>query len=86
MAVVTSRMPGLNLAAREDVPVEPQPMARKEPPCGSAKGRAAGDLTATILGNLARHGEPPAVVSGKPGRPGVCLDAQARCLYGTRAG
>ena len=82
MTVLTSRMPGLGLAAQEEEPIASSKSARSKEHVspGRLTRGAAGDLAAAVLGNLALHAEPRAVVSGEPGRPGVCLDAQARRL------
>src|SRR5262249_16011145 len=42
-------------------------------PGRAVDGRAAGDLAAAVLWDLALHAEPHAVVPGEPGRPGVRL-------------
>ena len=76
VTVLTSRVPGLALPAREEVPVEASSAGSSRP----ADGRAAGDLAAAVLGDVALHAEPRALVRAQPGRPGVCLDAQARRL------
>ena len=47
---------------------------------GAAHGGAACNFAASFLGNVALHAKSQAVVSGEPGRPGIRLDAQARCL------
>ena len=82
VTVVTSRItgPGAGRARGSAGHLDRKMPGRRDMSLRAAEHRAAGDLTAAVLGNLALHAEPRAVVSGEPGRPGVCLDAQARCL------
>ena len=79
VTVLTSRIPDLGLAEPEDVPIEAAGPVRRKGNASGGRLRVVRLATSRLrfLGTWLYMREPPPLVRAKPGRPGVCLDAQA---------